>query len=179
MPETRKTPGRRLLAAAASAATLFFLSARSPAAVFIVRHAEKQTDANEKEVPLSEAGRARARRLAEILRDARIVAVYSTDTVRTLSTAEPLMKASRIEPAIYGTGPSGGEPDLKPLADRIRKEHPEGNVLVVGHSNTIAPLVRALGSRETVEVGAKEYDGLWVVVPAPGDAPVVLLRLRQ
>ncbi len=45
-------------------------------AVFIVRHAEKETESNEKDVALSEAGRARAARLAAILHDARIAAIF-------------------------------------------------------------------------------------------------------
>ena len=166
---------------AALAASLFLLAAARDTlgAVFVVRHAEKQTDSNDKDVPLSEAGRARAKRLKEMLRDARIVAIYSTDTVRTLSTAEPLAKESKLEPAIYSTAGPGGDVVLKPLADRIRREHPSEYVLVVGHSNTIAPLVRALGCREEVEVGGQEYDGLWIVGPAPNGAAPMLLRLRQ
>jgi broad specificity phosphatase PhoE len=152
------------------------LPAVAAAAVFVVRHAEKQTEENGKEVPLSEAGRARAARIAAILRDAKIVAIYSTDTVRTLATAEPLAKSVRIAPALYeASGPDA----MKALAERIRREHASDNVLVVGHSNTVGPLLQALGCTEPVEVKGQEYDGLWVVVPAAvGDAPV-LLRLRQ
>jgi phosphohistidine phosphatase SixA len=149
--------------------------AAAPAAVFVVRHAEKQSDANEREVPLSEAGRARAKRLAEILRDARIVTIYATDTVRALATAEPLAEASRIEVTLYDAGPEGA----RSLAKGIRQRHRGQNVLVVGHSNTIGPLLQALGCREPVAVSAPEYDGLWIVVPAPAGGAPVLLRLRQ
>jgi len=38
-------------------------------AVFVVRHAEKQSESNEPGVPLSEAGRARANRLAAHLKN--------------------------------------------------------------------------------------------------------------
>ena len=58
--------------------------------VFVVRHAEKQSESNEPGVPLSEAGRARANRLAAYLKNAGVTAIYSTDFVRTLETAEPL-----------------------------------------------------------------------------------------
>ena len=150
------------------------------ALLFVVRHAEKQTEANEKEVPLSEAGRARAKRIADMLRDAGVVAVYSTDTVRTLATAAPLAAIAKVQPVLYAaTGPDG-KVDLKPLAMKILADEGSRNVLVVGHSNTIAPLIEALGCKETVTVGGAEYDGLWIVVPAPhgGGAPA-LLRLRQ
>jgi hypothetical protein len=69
---------------------------------------------------------------------------------------------------------------MKPLAEKIRTGQGTRNVLVVGHSNTIAPLIEALGCSESVTVAGSEYDGLWVVVPAmaPGGSPA-LLRLRQ
>jgi broad specificity phosphatase PhoE len=159
--------------------SLFAAATASPA-VFIVRHAEKQTEANEKEVPLSAAGQARAKRIAEILRDAGIVAVYSTDTVRTLSTAAPLAAMMKLQPILYAPAGADGKVDMKPLAEKIRTGQGTRNVLVVGHSNTIAPLIEALGCSESVTVGGSEYDGLWVVVPAsaPGGS-AALLRLRQ
>jgi broad specificity phosphatase PhoE len=172
---------RKIVRPFALVLALFLLAgASASAAVFIVRHAEKQTEANEKEVPLSEAGRARAKRIAEMLRDAGIVAVYSTDTVRTLSTAAPLAAIAKVPPILYfPTGPDG-KVDLKPLAMKILADQGSRNVVVVGHSNTIAPLIEALGCKETVTVGGAEYDGLWIVVPAPaGGGPPALLRLRQ
>lgn len=162
------------------ALTVIPLTGETPTggAVFIVRHAEKQADANAKEVPLSPAGQARAERVARLLRDARIVAIYSTDTVRTRSTASPLARATKVEVSIYDPTGAGGQVDLRPLAERIRREHGAGNVLVVGHSNTIAPLIRALGSTEEVRIGDQDYDGFYIVVPSGTGASPVLLRLR-
>lgn len=159
----------------AAAAAVALAAPPADAAVFVVRHAEKQTEENGREVPLSAAGRARAERLAEELRDARIVAIYSTDMVRTLATAEPLAHLVHVKAILYDPAPDG----MKALAGRIRKEHPSDNVLVVGHSNTIGPLIEALGVRDAVEVGGSEYDGLWVVVPSGRGRAPVLLRLRQ
>ena len=91
------------------------------AAVFIVRHGEKQTEANDKEVPLSEAGRARARRIAEMFRDAGVVAVYSTDTVRT-----PVDRGSPPPSRRYNLLPRDAagrnRTDLKPLAKKILED---------------------------------------------------------
>ena len=184
----RRRAARKPLVAIALALAAFALPAHAtPGAVFIVRHGEKQSESNEKEVPLSEAGRARAVRLAAMLKDARIVAIYSTDTVRTLSTAEPLAAAAKITPQIYE---AAGADAAGNLAARISKEHPAENVLVVGHSNTVGPLVAALGCAEEVRIAPQEYDGLWIVMPAsaagtsrtPGTLrkePATLLRLRN
>ncbi|HEY6050211.1 MAG TPA: histidine phosphatase family protein [Thermoanaerobaculia bacterium] len=172
---------RRTLPSIALVLALCLLAAApASAAVFIARHAEKQTEANEKEVPLSEAGRARAKRIAEMLRDAGVVAVYSTDTVRTLSTAAPLAEIVKVKPIVYSASGPDGTVDLKPLAKKILEDQGSRNVFVVGHSNTIGPLIEALGCKESVTVGGAEYDGLWIVVPASaGGGPPALLRLRQ
>jgi hypothetical protein len=51
-----------------------------------------------------------------------------------------------------------------------------GNVLVVGHSNTVPELLEALGVRERVSIAEQEFDNLFLVVQGP-PAPV-LIRLR-
>ena len=169
---TRVTP--RILAAVG--ALLLTHSAAAQRAVFVVRHAEKQSEANEPGVPLSEAGRARAGRLAALLKNAGVAAIYSTDTVRTLETAEPLARALKIAVRKYSHLGPDGKPDLRPLADRLKAEHARDIVLVVGHSNTVPPLLKALGCAEDMTIAAGQYDDLFTVVPRR-DGPPVLLRL--
>ena len=162
---------RRGSALAAVASLLLLLAAAAaPAqqAVYIVRHAEKASDANEPDVPLSDEGKARAARLAAVLRDAGIIAIYSTDTVRARSTAEPLARAGNRMVRIYS--------EVAVLADLLRRE-PESATLVVGHSNTVPQLIAALGVREPVEIGDRDFDNLFVVVMRSSGEPV-LLRLR-
>lgn len=146
-------------------------------AVFVVRHAEKASDANEASVPLSAAGTARAQKLAAMLKDAGVTAIYSTDTVRTKTTAEPLAAARNLAIQTYDFATVGGKPDLSPLAEKLRREHARDVVLVVGHSNTIGPLLSALGCRESVSIAGDEYDNLFVVMPRGSESPL-LLRLR-
>jgi broad specificity phosphatase PhoE len=146
-------------------------------AVFVVRHAEKASDANEASVPLSEAGSARAKRLGELLKDAGIAAIYSTDTVRTRKTAEPLANLIKTPVEIYEATAPDGKVSPQGLVERLRREHARDAVLVVGHSNTIGPLLSALGCPEKVEIAADEYDSLFIAVPREAQAPV-LLRLR-
>jgi broad specificity phosphatase PhoE len=145
-------------------------------AVFVVRHAEKQSESNEPGVPLSEAGRARANRLAALLKNAGVTAIYSTDFVRTLDTAEPLARALKISVRKYSATGLDGKPDLKPLAARLKAEHARDTVLVVGHSNTVPPLLKALGCSESIEIAVEQYDDLFAVVPGAGGR-ATLLRL--
>jgi phosphohistidine phosphatase SixA len=144
------------------------LPAPAQTAVFIVRHAEKASDSSERDVPLSEEGKARAERLAAILKDVGVTTIYATDTVRARSTAEPLARAGGRTIRIYS--------DVAALADDLRRE-PTAVALVVGHSNTVPQLLSALGVREKIEIGDREYDRLFVVSPRGSGEPV-LLRLR-
>ena len=146
-------------------------------AILLVRHAEKATDANEAAVPLSEAGAARAARLAEVLTSAGVTAVYATDTVRARKTAEPLAKAAGLEVRIYAPKDADGKPAPGILVERLRKEEPKGVVLVVGHSNTVPELLAALGYTAKVEIPSSQYDDLFVVTPR-ADGPPTVVRLK-
>jgi broad specificity phosphatase PhoE len=134
-------------------------------AVFVVRHAEKAAEASDRDVPLSDEGEARARRLESLLRDAGVTSICSTDTVRTRATAEPLAHDLKATVRIYS--------DVAALVGEMRRE-PEAVVLVIGHSNTVPALIAALGVRQKIEIGDKEYDNLFLVVPRPSGEPVFL-----
>jgi len=158
-----------------------FVAALAPAAlaqraVFVVRHAEKASNANEPGVPLSEAGRARAQRLAALLKDAGITAVYSTDYVRTRATAEPLAQALHEPLRIYSAKNAQGRPEATSLLETLRQS-PQAVVLVVGHGDTVPELLSALGVSQKIVLGDQEYDNLFIVVPKPAGEPV-FLRLR-
>ena len=152
------------------------LPAAAQRAVFVVRHAEKASDANDPGVPLSRAGRARAIKLAALLGKAGVTAIYSTDTVRTLATAEPLARALKLQVRKYAAKDAGGKPNPAPLAGSLKAEHADDVVLVVGHADTIPPLLKALGWAEEIEIPAGLYDDLFLVVPS-GRATPTLLRL--
>ena len=67
--------------------------------------------------------------------------------------------------------------DFTPFVERLRAEVPDGVALVVGHSNSVPPILRALGCAEEVSIASDEYDNLFIVVPATsGKATLVRLR---
>lgn len=140
-------------------------------AVFLVRHAERADTGMMVEAgadpDLSRSGRARAETLAAMLKDARITQIYVTEYKRTRQTAEPLAKILGLEPTRMNSK------DTAALAARLKAA--SGNVLVVGHSNSIPALVNALGVDETITIGESDYDNLFVVVR--GGSPS-LLRLH-
>ena len=166
---------RKLLFAFLLAGAAFVTVAEARQAVFVVRHAEKISEQDER---LTEAGRARADRLAKMLKDSGIAAIYSTDTERTIGTAKPLADALGLKIRIYDTAPSEGNMDFLRLVERLQSEvPPDGVVLVVGHSNTVPLILKALGCAEEVSIASGDYDNLFLVLPREaGKAELIRLR---
>jgi broad specificity phosphatase PhoE len=149
----------------AASVALAASSAGAQTAVFVVRHAEKVSEEDQR---LTEAGKARAARLASMLRDSGIAAIFSTDTERTIGTAKPLSDALARKIQLYE--------DVPALVRTLRERHADETVLVVGHSNTLPALLKALGCAAPVTTTDGEYDNLFVVLPNGGAATLVRLR---
>jgi broad specificity phosphatase PhoE len=138
-------------------------------AVFLVRHAERQDDSLDS--ALSAEGRTRAAKLAALLRDARITAIFVTEYQRTAETAKPIadllgVPVQRIPAA-----------DTEALVAKLRAPGAHDRVLVVSHSDKLPILLKQLGYPQEVTIAREEYDNLFIVVPVEKSAPVVA-RLR-
>ncbi len=118
----------------------------------VVRHAEKVLDESA-DPALTAAGETRAQAIAGWLADSDVVAVYSTDTRRTRQTATPTAQAHGLPVIAY----DGKEPATA-LAARLRRAHPSGTVLVVGHSNTAPDIAAALCGCDVAPMSEDEYD---------------------
>jgi broad specificity phosphatase PhoE len=105
--------------------------------------------------------------LAQELKDAKIVAIFTSEYHRTQQTAAPLAKSLGITPSVVPAR------DVTALVNRIRSTN--GNVLVVGHSNTLSQIMKALGISAPVTIGDADYDNLFVVVTGE---PPRLIRLH-
>ncbi|MFI5311287.1 MAG: histidine phosphatase family protein [Gemmatimonadales bacterium] len=133
----------------------------APTVVIVVRHAEKAA-APANDPPLTAAGAARAKALAAVLADANVQAIISTPLVRTLETARPTAEAHALA---VQTVPVGG-----PVADHARavaaavRKHPGTTVLVVGHSNTVAAIIAALGGPKMPDLCDSQYSNLFTLV---------------
>lgn len=161
-----------LLAAAALALSGCASTRSSDGTTFVVvRHAEKATDDPE-DPQLSEIGLRRAQRLAEVLADAPVVAVYATEFKRTRQTAQPTADRRHIPVnAYFSRGPAAES------AARWRRDHDHGTVLIVGHSNTVPDLVTALSGQPAAPMPDTEYDRLTRIhVGADGHVRVEIAR---
>ena len=141
-------------------------SAHAQHTIFLVRHAEKAAG-DSKDPDLSESGRARAERLASMLRDANISEIFVTEFKRTQETAAPLARAGAIKITTIPAG-QGAE-----LLEKLKTG--TENALVIGHGNTLPDLMKALGIETAVHIAETDYDNLFVVVM---DEKPRLLRLH-
>lgn len=155
------------------AASIMASAARPPATtVYLVRHAEKDLTPGLADPPLTAAGEARAQLLAQRLARRHPAALFTTDTRRTRATLAPLAQATGLEPLTY----RAQEPAA--FAARLAQEYAGKTVVVVGHSNTLLPLLAALGVAPLPsEIRDEEYDYLFKVTLRAGQ-PTRLVMSR-
>lgn len=153
----------------------WFFESQATTTLIFVRHADKAATPVD-DPSLSVAGQRRAEALASVLADVDVVAsvdaIYTTQYRRTADTARPLAALVDVDMGVFD--PS----DLEFAVNQIVANHKGEIVLVVGHSNTIAPMIAELGgSKKLPKIRESEYDNLYVVT-IPWFGKVKTLRLR-
>jgi phosphohistidine phosphatase SixA len=145
------------------------LPASAQQAVIVVRHAEKADQTSDS--ALNPEGRERAKALADLLRGAGVTHIVTSEYRRTRETAAPLATALGL------TIEAVPARDLPALVARLRGLDPASIVVVVGHSNTIPPMLTALGWPNQLELRDGDYDDLFVLAPHAGQR-ASLVRLK-
>lgn len=136
--------------------------------VYLVRHAETASTAPD--TSLSPAGEKRAECLAKMLKDAGIKQIYVTDAKRTQETAAPLAKELNLKPTIV----PAKDPNTM-IKDIVYSGG--GNILVVGHSDTLPFILARMKAGTVPAIDANEYDRLFVSTVIEGNAtPASTLR---
>lgn len=142
-------------------AGLIFLASCSVSKIYFVRHAEKSLEIMT-DPPLTQEGNLRAEELARLLGKKKIRNIYSTQTKRTQDTGKPLADQLGISIQNYSM-------DTMPkfLFHVLREGQ---NALIIGHSNTIIPMLEELELNHSVkEISDQEYDNLFIVSLKPHD----------
>ncbi len=127
--------------------------------VILMRHAEKDVseEADTADPELSEAGKIRALKLAEIALKYKPEIIYSTDYIRTKATVAPLASKLRAMTFIYDPK------NLDEMYDKIMSGKYK-RIVVVGHNDTTPELANLLMKEEKYErLGENEYDKIFVV----------------
>lgn len=124
---------------------------------YLIRHAEKdRSNPDDADPELSQKGLGRAMHWAEILKDANIDAIYSTDYARTSMTAAPTSVKNNIDVQYY-------DPRTIDIA-QLKTDNLNKNVLIVGHSNTTPQMVNLLLGDEKYEALDDDENGALFVV---------------
>ena len=169
----RKMPVMLSLLALAAVAPLAPPAAAQARTVILVRHAEKEAEPRN-DPPLTAPGAGRALALAAVLADAGVGSVIVTPTTRTRATGAPTAAAAGV--TVIEVGLAGGvAAHLNAVAAAVRERPAGETVLVVGHSNTIPGIVRALGGPAMADLCDPEYAHLFVLM-IPADGPPRLVR---
>ena len=139
---------------------IIVISSCNKTTYYIVRHAEKATAAANmsSDVPLTAAGEQRAINLKNLLQNKNIGYIFSTSTIRTTSTANPLSVATGVPVQLYNHRDT-----LNQFIQRL-KSIKKRNVLIVGHSNTVDDVVNKLMNQSLLtDLQETEYNNLFMV----------------
>lgn len=145
--------------------SIFFFSCSNT--IYIVRHAEKASGIDmatmkpSNDPPLTIEGEERALALKQMLGSKNVKHIFSTNTLRTISTAKPLKELYLGMPIqIYSSRPDSMDAFVQKV-----KAIKNGDVLIVGHSNTIDDLANKFAGSTVVTGDLKdaEYDNLYIL----------------
>ena len=147
--------------------------------VVVVRHAEKSTD-DPRDPSLSSAGQERAKTLSDVLKDAGVTDIYVTQYKRTRQTVEPLVSQAGITIVERPINAANAATYAHDLTQEILTRSAGKGVLIVGHSNTVPDIVKALTGTTIPAITDSEYDHVFVVViPTSGSPRLMQLRFGR
>jgi 2,3-bisphosphoglycerate-dependent phosphoglycerate mutase len=138
--------------------------------IILMRHAEK--DLKGTDPALSKAGKKRAERLPEALKEWKPDAFYSTATKRTQQTLTPWAKNAGKTIELYdATKQEEFSRQLKHMGGKT--------IVVVGHSNTIPQLANLLlGANTYSDLPDNEFGKVWIIRMDHGHASAEVLDLK-
>lgn len=124
--------------------------------IIIVRHGEKALD-DPKDPSLSEQGKQRALRLAELLKEEKIDLAFATPFKRTIHTITPLCEVHKVTITNYDA--------RQPQEFKSVIQNNKGKtILIAGHSNTIPNLVNMLiGEDKFPEIDESDFGKLFIL----------------
>lgn len=124
---------------------------------FVVRHAETESGKNP---ALSLQGQQRAGALYHLLKDSGIAKIYTTTYERSIQTADSMRLQLHLDTVFYAADTTG-----ESLIYEISRHGDWGKrLLVIGHSNTLLPIIHTLKANPLVDsIGRADFSNLFIV----------------
>ena len=130
--------------------------------IVVVRHAEKASD-DSKDPGLSEQGKIRANKLAEMLKHADLQAVFTTQYKRTQQTGLPAASHAGLALQVRPATRENSETYAADLLKEIRKKYRGKTVLIVGHSNTVPEIIKQMAGIDIDPIGESSFNRFYVI----------------
>ena len=144
--------------------------------VFALRHADRKPAPAD---DLSPAGVERSELLARMLGESGVRTAYCSDAIRTQRTVEPLQKllGADFTRVVDVADPNDIPAHVNWVVDQVKALPDNAVAVVVGHSNTVGPIIKGLTGRTIDRIEDHEFDKLFALsVAANGAATVAPLR---
>jgi broad specificity phosphatase PhoE len=154
----------------------WFFESRATTTLIFVRHADTDTTMGaQPDPPLNARGQLRAQLLADFMESIDVVAsvdaIYASEFRRTQETATPLAERIGLEVDI------ADHYEVEAFMREVMREHKGEIVLIVSHSDVIAPLIAELHGHQSVpDIAPDEYDNVYIVT-SPWFGKVKTLRV--
>ena len=142
-----------------------------PSLVVLVRHAEKAAQPAD-DPSLTDAGRDRAAALALAVAHAPPSAIVVSSRKRTAETGVPTATKFGITPTVVSLD-GGAAAHIAAVVAAVRSQR--GVVLVIGHSNTIPAVIKALGGPALPDICDASYNLLFTLLLAKDGRPASLV----
>jgi broad specificity phosphatase PhoE len=132
-----------------------------PVTVVLIRHAEKASSPAA-DPPLLPAGDIRAQELVNVLGEAGVDAIFTTQLSRTQLTAEYLRAQLGLTLTVVNYDETAPQIYVDDIVNRLRSGHWGEVVLVVSHSPTVPMIAQQLGAPATGAIG-DAFDKLFII----------------
>jgi broad specificity phosphatase PhoE len=143
--------------------------------VFALRHADRVSENID---ALSDKGKVRAKLLARMLAQSGIKNAYCSDAKRTQDTVAPLKEllGAVLKVDVVPVGANGVNAHVQAIVTALKALPADSTAAVIGHSNTIDLIIKALTNKAIAPIGPNEFDKLFVLSIPAGSPSLSLLR---
>lgn len=139
--------------------------------VFVIRHANRKPEPDD---DLTLAGFERARLLARTLGESGVRTAFCSSAQRARKTIQPLKDLLGDSLEIMSVCVRRTT-HVQQIVDGVKALPENGVAAVIGHSDTVGPIIEGLSGRSIDQIASHEFDKLFVLSITPAGVSTVAL----